>query len=620
MTKLLRFLKPIWFEVLMVMLITALDAYLGLLLPDLMSKITTIMERPTDYVSVLNNVLISFWGINFAAPTGNNVTDIWIIGGVMTVISLIALVLSFFGSILNSRVGAFFGRTLRQEVFHKVTNLSVSEYGKFGTPTLITRTTNDIEQCQQLVQMGLRVLVRSPVTLIVAIIMIMTEDARIALILAVSVPLIVVVIGILFAVVYPLFEKFQVLFDKVTMVLRETITGVRVIRAFNQEKKEQKRFDDTNKEATDLVVKFTRILSFGNPVVGVTFDLTYMAIFFFGFYLMDGKPGPEVFVNFGNIIAAAEYAMNIMFSFIMFSMLFIMVPRASASAKRINEVLAVKNSILDNPNPVHPEKNEGVVEFKDVTFIFPDATAPSLSHISFKTKPGSTTAIIGSTGSGKSSIINLIPRFYDVNEGHVLVDGVDTRDYDKRELREKIGFVPQQALLFTGTIRSNIQFGKQDASEEEIKTALEIAQATHFVSKKEKGIDAEVEHGGKNFSGGQRQRLAIARALVKKPEIYIFDDSFSALDFKTDIKLRTALKSYTKNASVIIVAQRVSTILDADDIIVMSDGKMVGQGTHRELLKSCQIYQEIVYSQLDKEEIAKTMQLAKGFAAEGGER
>jgi len=620
MTKLLHFLKPIWFEVLMVMLITALDSYLGLLLPELMSRITTIMEKPTDYASFLDNGLISFWGITFVEPTGNNVTDIWIIGGVMTAISFIALLLSFVGSILNSRVGAFFGRTLREQVFHKVTSLSVSEYGKFGTATLITRTTNDIEQCQQLVQMGLRILVRSPVTLIVAIIMILTKDARIALILAVSVPLIIVMIGVLFAIAYPLFEKFQTIFDKVTMVLRETITGVRVIRAFDQEEKEQKRFDETNKEATDLVIKFTRILSFGNPFVSMTFDLTYMAIFFFGFYLMDGKPGPEVYVNFGNIIASAEYAMNIMFSFILFSMLFITVPRASASAKRINEILSVQNSIVDNPNPVHSNNHDGVVEFKDVTFVFPDATLPSLSHISFKTKPGSTTAIIGSTGSGKSSIINLIPRFYDVSEGHVLIDGVDTRDYEKHELRDKIGFVPQQALLFTGTIRSNIQFGKQSATEEEIQQALDVAQATHFVSKKEKGLDSEVEHGGKNFSGGQRQRLAIARALVKKPEIYIFDDSFSALDFKTDIKLRTALKSYTAKSSVIIVAQRVSTILDADDIIVLSDGKMVGEGTHRELLRTCKVYQEIVYSQLDKEEIAKTIQLAKGFATEGGDR
>lgn len=623
MTKLLRYLKPIWWEVLIVMLLTALDAYLGLLLPDFMTKITTIMENPSGYASGTDPMtgLIPLWGQNYITPTGNNITDIWIIGGVMTGISFIALILSFFGSIMNSRVGAYFGQKLRQEVFHKVTGFSVADYGKFGTATLITRTTNDIEQCQQLVQMGLRILVRSPVTLIVAIIMILTKDGRIALVVAVSIPLIIAIMVVLFVLAYPLFEKFQTVFDKVTATLRESITGVRVVRAFNQQKSENKRFDEVNDEATKLVTKFSRIMSFANPAIGIIFDITYMAIFVVGYWMFDGVPfSSNVMANFGNVIASAEYAMNIMFGFIMFSLLFIMVPRASASAKRINEVLAVKNQIVEPANPVHPNNKDGVVEFKDVTFTFPDATVPTLNHISFKTKPGSTTAIIGSTGSGKSSVINLIPRFYDVTAGHVLIDGVDVRDYEKHELREKIGFVPQQALLFSGTIRSNMEFGNPNASEDEIKLALDIAQATHFVSKKEQGLDSVVEHGGKNFSGGQKQRLCIARALVKKPEIYIFDDSFSALDFKTDIKLRTALKGYTQNSSVIIVAQRVSTILDADDIVVLSDGKIVGEGTHQELLKTCKVYQEIVYSQLDKEEIAKTMKLAESFSSEGGER
>jgi ATP-binding cassette subfamily B multidrug efflux pump len=624
MAKLLRYLKPIWWEVLIVMLLTALDAYLGLLLPDFMTKITAIMENP-DYATGTDAMtgLIPLWGHNYITPTGDSVKDIWIVGGVMTGISFIALILSFFGSIMNSHVGAYFGQKLRQEVFHKVTGFSVADYGKFGTATLITRTTNDIEQCQQLVQMGLRILVRSPVTLIVAVIMILTKDARIAGVVAVSIPVIIVIMVVLFVLAYPLFEKFQTVFDKVTATLRESITGVRVVRAFNQQKSENKRFDDVNDEATKLVTKFSRIMSFANPTIGIVFDITYMAIFVVGYLLLDGRQfasQAEVMASFGNVIASAEYAMNIMFGFIMFSLLFIMVPRASASAKRINEVLAVTNQIKEPTAPIHPNNKEGVVEFQDVTFTFPDANVPTLNHISFKTKPGSTTAIIGSTGSGKSSVINLIPRFYDVTAGHVLIDGVDVRDYEKHELRDKIGFVPQQALLFSGTIRSNMEFGNPNASEEDIKLALDIAQATHFVSKKEQGLDSVVEHGGKNFSGGQKQRLCIARALVKKPEIYIFDDSFSALDFKTDIKLRTALKGYTKDSSVIIVAQRVSTILDADDIVVLSDGKIVGEGTHRQLLKSCQVYQEIVYSQLDKEEIAKTMKLAEAFSSEGGER
>ena len=628
MTKLLRYLKPIWWEVLIVMLLTALDAYLGLLLPDFMTKITAIMENPNGYASGTDPMtgLIPLWGQNYITPTGDSFTDIWIVGGVMTGISFIALILSFFGSIMNSHVGAYFGQKLRQEVFHKVTGFSVADYGKFGTATLITRTTNDIEQCQQLVQMGLRILVRSPVTLIVAVIMILTKDARIAIVVAVSIPVIIAIMVTLFILAYPLFEKFQTVFDKVTATLRESITGVRVVRAFNQQKSENKRFDETNDEATKLVIKFSRIMSFANPAVGIVFDITYMAIFMVGYMLINGRSvsSPtaynEVMASFGNVIASAEYAMNIMFGFIMFSLLFIMVPRASASAKRINEVLAVQNQIKEPTSPIHPNNKDGVVEFQDVTFTFPDASVPTLNHISFKTKPGSTTAIIGSTGSGKSSIINLIPRFYDVSAGHLLIDGVDVRDYEKHELRDKIGFVPQQALLFSGTIRSNMEFGNPNATEDEIKLALDIAQATHFVSKKEQGLDSVVEHGGKNFSGGQKQRLCIARALVKKPEIYIFDDSFSALDFKTDIKLRTALKGYTKDSSVIIVAQRVSTILDADDIVVLSDGKIVGEGTHQELLKTCKVYQEIVYSQLDKEEIAKTMKLAEAFSSEGGER
>lgn len=576
------------------------------------------MEDPTGYATSLGGGLIPFFGTNYIASTGNNVTDIWIIGGVMTAVSFADLILAFISSYLNSRVAAYFGRTLRHEVYTKIINLSVADFTNYGTATLITRTTNDIEQCQSLIQMGLRILVRSPVSLIVAIVMILTKDAKLALVLAVSVPFILIAVLILFKIVSPLFTQFQSVFDKVTGVLRESITGVRVIRAFNQQPKEQKRFEGVSQEAADLVTKFSRVLSFGNPVIGIAFDVTYIAIFCVGFQTLDNQTNAYYMANFGNVIASAEYAMQIMQSFMMFSMLLIMFTRASASAKRINEVLAIKNEISDPVNPLTPEKNEGVVEFKDVSFTFPDATLPTLSNISFKTRPGSTTAIIGSTGSGKSSVVNLIPRFYDATLGEVLIDGVNVKDMKKEDVRNRIGFVPQKALLFSGTIESNLRFGSKDATIEELNEAVDVAQATHFVSKKEKGLESVVEQGGKNFSGGQKQRLCIARALVKKPEIYVFDDSFSALDFKTDIKLRTALKGYTQNSSVIIVAQRVSTILDADDIIVLSDGKKVGEGTHKQLLKNCKVYQEIVYSQLDKEEIEKTIKMAEGFATEGG--
>jgi ATP-binding cassette subfamily B protein len=350
-------------------------------------------------------------------------------------------------------------------------------------------------------------------------------------------------------------------------------------------------------------------MSFGSPIISIIFDFTFLAVFYYGFTTISGKPSTSA-IDFTNVIVGAEYAMQIIQSFLMFMFLLISVPRGQACAKRINEVLNSDNPIKDPKIPVAPKKNTGLVEFKDVSFTFPGASAATISHISFEARPGKTTAIIGSTGSGKSTVINLIPRFYDVTEGRILVDGVDARNYKTDDLRARLGYVPQTAQLFSGTVRENIAFGKEDATDEEIKQALEVAQATEFTSTLEKGLASPVEQDGKNFSGGQKQRLSIARALVKKPEIYIFDDSFSALDFKTDLKLRKALRTYTSDSTIIIVAQRVSTIIDADDIVVLDEGKKVGEGTHEELLKTCDIYREIISSQLDKDEIAKTMALS----------
>ena len=617
MFRLFRFLKPVWWLILIAVICIGTECYLGVSLPNLMSRVAAIMQNPDGYFEVWNG-LWPFFGVELIAPTGNHLTDTWILGGVMMGHAVLAMMIAFGASIAVSFVGAHFGRTLRHEVYKKASRLSVDQYRKFGTASLITRTTNDIEQCQQMVQQSLRTMVRAPVTLIIAIVMIVTKDTRIALILAISIPVIILVIAILFVKAIPLFTKMQTLFDRVTLVLRESLTGVRVIRAFNQEKKEEKRFNEVSAETERVVVRFARIMSFGEPIINITFNLTYIGIYFYAYNIYNGHTWGDVLVNFPNILASAEYAMEIMFSFMMFSFILIMWPRANVCAKRINAVLDEPLSIQEPEHPVECKPGDGTVEFRNVTFTFPDAETPNLSNITFTVRPGKTTAIIGSTGSGKSSIINLIPRLYDVTEGEILVDGVNVKDYSTKDLRGKIGFVPQQALLFKGTIRSNMLFGAPEATDEDIQRALDVAQATKFVAAKENGLDSEVEQGGKNFSGGQRQRLCIARAIVRKAEVYIFDDSFSALDFRTDTKLRHALKEYIKDSSIIIVAQRISTILDADNIVVMNEGHIVGQGTHAELMQTCSVYQEIVHSQLDASEIEKTLVLSRKFATEGG--
>ena len=618
MLKLLRFLKDIWWLVLIAMTCIGLEVYFGVSLPNMMSRIAAIMQNPNGYFENWTG-LVPLFGAEFFEPTKVPVNDTWIIGGAMLAFAATAMMIAFGASISVSYIGAHFGKSLRHEVYMKASRFSVEQFTKFGTASLITRTTNDIEQVQQTLQMSLRTMVRAPMTLIMSIIMIVSHNSGVAGILAVSIPLILLLIVILFIKAVPLFSKMQSLFDRVTMVLRESLTGVRVIRAFNQEEKEEARFNQVSLEAQNTVVKFARTMSIGEPFISLVFNITYIAIYFYAYSVFNGHAWGEVMAGFPSVLASAEYAMEIMSSFLMFSFLLIMWPRASVCAKRINAVLEEPLTIPEPEEPVQNERRDGSIEFKNVTFSFPDADAPSLCDVSFTAKPGCTTAIIGSTGSGKSSIINLIPRLYDVSEGQILVDGVDVRQYSTKDLRAKIGFVPQQALLFKGTIRSNLLFGAPEATEEDLNKALEVAQAAHFVSKKENGLDSEVEQGGKNFSGGQKQRLCIARALVRKAEIYIFDDSFSALDFRTDTKLRHALKGYTKDSTIIIVAQRVSTILDADNIIVLNEGRIVGQGKHSQLIKNCAVYREIVFSQLDPEEVQKTLALSQEIVAEGGE-
>jgi len=617
MNKLIRYLRPVWFLVVVAVFLVAAQSLFALLIPSLIGSITTIIEYPTDYVQRLGS-LITLFSFNLLTPTGDSIKDIWIVGGIMMAFAFGFLLCAFGSSLTISHIGASYGKNLRHDVFAKVNGFAIGQYDKFGTASLITRTTNDIEQTQQVIQSTLRIIIMSPLSMVLAIVLVMRADPWIALIIACALPFIVIIMVVIFIIAYPLFKKFQTVIDQLTLSLRQTLKGVRVIRAFDRQKEDDESFDQANARMRNLSIKVDHTMTFANPLISIIFDVTYIGVYFYGFARGDGQPVSQGVVAFSNAIEGATYAMQVMNSFLFFGFLLIMVPRASACAKRLNEVLSTPELVPDPKNPLVPANHDGIVEFENVSFTFPEASVPTLAKISFKTKPGSTTAIIGSTGSGKSSIINLIPRFYDASEGHVLVDGVDVKDMSKKDLRARLGFVPQTAQLFTGTIRSNLLFGKNDATEEELRKALEVSQSADFVDAMEKGLDSPVEQDGKNFSGGQKQRLAIARALIRKPEIYVFDDSFSALDFQTDIRLRTALKNYTTASSVIIVAQRVSTILDADEIIVLDKGQVVGNGTHSQLLKECEVYKEIVYSQMDKDEISKTMDLAKSLG--GGEQ
>ncbi len=612
MKKVIQILLKKWYIVLFVAACIILQVNLQLTLPEEMGYIQGYMNQ------------YAVGGITKDAMTQSILET----GGWMLLLSagicICAIVQNFFASWL----GAFVGKIMRAEVFYKVNSLSLSNYNKFGTATLITRTTNDIEQIKNLIAMSIRTMIMSPTYIIVALVKIIAKDARLAIVLGICVPIILLGIIILMHFATPLFKKLQESIDNITIVLRENLTGIRVVRAYNQQNTEYKKFDYANGQMTKIIIKVQRTMSLADPVINIVFNLCYVGIYALGFFLLDGFKVSLSNMNvisdtLTNIAVVSQYSMNIMMSFLMFAMLFIMIPQASASNKRINEVLntisSIKEKELTNEELLKIKDNKvtGVLEFKNVTFTYPDAETPVISNINFKTKPGSITAIIGSTGSGKSSIINLIPRFYDATSGDVLIDGINVKDYPQKLLRDKLGFVPQTAILFKGTIKENIRFGKKDATDDEIKEALSVAQTEHFINKLPDKLDSFVAQGGKNFSGGQKQRLAIARALVRKPEIYVFDDSFSALDFKTDAKLRAALKVYAKNSSIVVVAQRVSSILDADNIIVLNDGKIAGQGTHTELLKTCSVYRDIVKSQLDADEIEKTIKMNQDAILEG---
>ena len=501
---------------------------------------------------------------------------------------------------LSSRVAASLGHDLRNAVYRKVITFSSKEYHKFSTASLITRCTNDIQQVQQVMTMLFRIVLYAPILGIGGVIRVLNTDSSMTWILGLAVGLILVVIIVLFQVAMPKFTVLQTLVDKLNLVTREILTGIPVIRAFSREKHEEERFEEANERLTKTNLFVNRCMTFLMPSMMLIMNGVSVLIIYSGAYAVDNGT-----MQVGNVMAFIQYAMQIIMSFLMITAMSIMLPRANVAALRINDVLKTKVSVTDPENPVLPAEDvKGTVEFDHVSFAYPEAGENVLTDISFKAEKGETIAVIGSTGSGKSTLVNLIPRFYDVTKGRILVDGVDVRDMTQKDVRSRLGYVPQKGILFSGTIDSNIRYGKTDISVNEVKEAAEVAQATEFIDTKPETYDSPISQGGTNVSGGQKQRLSIARAIAKKPEIFIFDDSFSALDFKTDSTLRKALKAHTKDATTIIVAQRISTILNADKIIVLDDGHMAGIGTHKELMKNCEVYRPIAMSQLSEEELA----------------
>lgn len=575
MIKLFRFLKPYTASIVVIIALLFAQVLSDLYLPTLMADIVDKGLQNKDVNYILK------------------------IGAFMLVIAAGGTLCAIIATYLSSKTAVGFGTILRQKTFAKVESFSLHEFDKLGTATLITRTTNDVTQIQQVSVLIFSMMITAPLTCIGGVIMALQQDASLAWVLVVVIPILFGVIGLTLRKGLPLFKVMQEKIDKLNLVLREKLTGIRVIRAFNRIDREQVRFDEANEDLMDNAIKINLIMAVLMPVMMLIMNVTTVALIWFGAIRIDNGS-----MQIGSLLAFIQYATQILFSLLMLVMLFIMVPRAQVSAVRINEVLETKLDIIDPDQSKSANSQRGYVEFKKVSFRYPGADQPALRDITFAVKPGELTAIIGGTGSGKSTLINLITRFYDVENGSVLVDGVDVREMSQKALRAKIGFVPQKTVLFTGSIAENIRYGKQEASMEEIEHAAQVAQATEFISEIEAGFEHHIAQGGTNVSGGQKQRLSIARALIRKAEIYIFDDSFSALDFKTDAKLRAALKPEIANSTVFIIAQSVSTVRDADRIIVLDDGEISGMGTHKELIENCKVYREIVASQLSKEELA----------------
>ncbi len=559
------------------------QVWLDLKLPDYMSAITKLVQT-----------------------TGSNMGDILIQGGYMLLCALGSLSSAVVVGYFASKISSSFSRKLRKEIFEKVEYFGMEEIKKFSTSSLITRTTNDVTQVEMLIGMGLQMLIKAPIMAVWAISKIVNKSIEWSAITGVGVIVLLTTVIGLMLVVLPRFKKVQKLIDKVNSVTRENLTGIRVIRAFNAEEYQKGRFEDVNNTLTNTQLFNQKCFALLQPIMYLVMHFLTLGIYFIGASLIAGAGMVEKISLFGNMVVFSSYAMQVIMSFLMLAMIFMIWPRAQVSAQRINEVLDEDVSVIDGTVTEGKKGLIGTVEFKDVSFKYPDADEYLLRDISFKVNRGETIAFIGSTGSGKSTLINLVPRFYDVTDGEILVDGVDVREYTQESLHNKIGYVPQKAFMFTGSVKENVAYGengKEKPNDIKIKEAIEVAQGTDFVTKMENTYDAHIARGGTNVSGGQKQRLAIARAIARDPEIYIFDDSFSALDYKTDSTLRKELKKYTKDATSMIVAQRIGTILNADKIIVLDKGKCVGMGTHKELLKTCEVYKEIALSQLSKEEL-----------------
>ncbi len=582
MLKLLKELnKKDWFFAFISFILIIVQVWLELKMPDYMSEITKLVQT--------KGVLMS---------------DILTQGGYMLLCAFGSLVSAIIVGYLISNIAASFSMRTRKSLFEKVENLSMEEVKNFQASSLITRTTNDITQIQMFIAMGLQLLIKSPITAVWAVTKILGKNLTWSMITAIAVVILLVTILVLMIIVMPRFKIVQNLIDKINGVTRENLTGIRVVRAFNAEKYQEDKFEKVNNDLTKNQLFNQKAFSVMQPVMYLVMYFLTLSIYFIGAGLIESANMTDKISLFGDMVVFSSYAMQVIMSFLMLAMIFMMLPRANVSAKRINEVLDTVISVKDGKGA--KAKEVGTVEFKNVSFKYPDAEEYLLEDISFKAKKGETIAFIGSTGSGKSTLINLIPRFYDATKGEVLVDGVNVKEYKLKDLYNKLGYIPQRAVMFNGTVSSNIAYGengKGEITKEKIKDAVKVAQAEEFVSKMENTYDAHIAQGGTNVSGGQKQRLSIARAIARNPEIYIFDDSFSALDYKTDSVLRKELKKYTKDATILIVAQRIGTIMNADKIIVLDNGKCAGIGTHKELLKTCDVYKEIALSQLSKEEL-----------------
>ena len=584
MLKLIKnFTKKEWILALICLVLVVTQVWLELKMPDYMSEITKLVQTE-----------------------GSQMKDILVNGGYMITCALGSLVAAVITGYITSRISSNFSKTIRKKLFNKVEDLAMQEVKQFSTSSLITRTTNDITQIEMLIAMGLQLLIKAPITAIWAITKILNKSWQWSAITAVAVAVLMATIATLMVIVLPRFKKVQKLIDKLNGVTRENLTGIRVVRAFNAEQYQEEKFDNANNNLTNQQLFNQKVFAVMQPMMYIIMYMVTLSIYYVGAYLIKDAGMADKISLFGDMVVFSSYAMQVIMSFLMLAMIFMMLPRAQVSANRINEVLDTEISIKDGKINTKTNNEVGTVEFKNVSFKYPDADEYLLKDISFKANKGDTVAFIGSTGSGKSTLINLIPRFYDATEGEVLVDGINVKNYTQEFLHDKIGYVPQKAVMFNGTVKSNISYGdngKEKPTDEQIKKAIEVAQGTEFVEKMDGQYDAHMAQGGTNVSGGQKQRLSIARAIARNPEIYIFDDSFSALDYKTDSVLRKELKKYTSDATSLIVAQRIGTIMNADQIVVLDNGVIVGKGTHKELLKTCEVYKQIALSQLSEEEL-----------------